>query len=124
MRYTVHYPMDEPTVLDAGSTNDLEEAGRIYLSSAGASDIYDNHERRWIHPEIEINCVVEAYRKSYRRQQWHKAIAELSPIAVIVPLGTIGHVITGDGLGFGIGVALGFFIGWRLQTKLKRRWGV
>lgn len=58
-RYQVMYPVDvghEP-----GSSDDLEDAGRIYLAVSGASDIYDRQERRYINPEAEIKCVAEAF---------------------------------------------------------------
>lgn len=71
-RYVVQYPsgaMDYPGLMHPGESDDLEEAGRIYLSVAGASDVYDRQERRFVNPEQEIDCVAEAYAAWHREQR-------------------------------------------------------
>lgn len=63
-RYEVQYPtgaLDYPGVSNPGTFDDLEDAGRCYLSVPGATDIYDRLERRYVNPEQEIDCVAEAF---------------------------------------------------------------
>jgi hypothetical protein len=66
-RYQVLYPADVGH--HPGESDDLEEAGRIYLGIPGASDIYDRQERRYINPEVEVECVAEAFEKWHREQE-------------------------------------------------------
>lgn len=60
-RYEVMFPIDIGS--SPGSSDDLEEAGRIFLGTSGATDIYDHEERRFVSPEEEIDCVAEAFEK-------------------------------------------------------------
>lgn len=47
----------------------LEEAGRAYLGTPGACDIYDTVERRFINPELEIDCVAESWENWWWSQR-------------------------------------------------------
>lgn len=61
------------------STNDLEEAGRVYLESGSwddaatdgvfAREVFDRDIGQPLHPERDIPCVLGARQKWYWRQQ-------------------------------------------------------
>lgn len=69
-RYQVRYPTDgDGTITQPGSFDNLEDAGRCYLATSGATDIWDREEQRFIDPEAEVDCVADAYHKWW----WEKA---------------------------------------------------
>ena len=63
----------------SASYTDLETAGRAYLSTPGACDIYDTVKRRFIHPEEEIDCVAKAWEDWWWSQRvwWARLLHKL-----------------------------------------------
>lgn len=56
-------------------TDDLEEAGNLLLKTPGAVDVYDQVERRFLVPELEIDVVADFYERWYREQHpWWKRL--------------------------------------------------
>lgn len=57
----------------------LEEAGQAYLSLPGACDIYDTAEKRFIHPEVEIDGVAKAWEDWWWSQRvwWARLLHKL-----------------------------------------------
>lgn len=70
----LRYRVECAAGLSVGGSNDLEEAGRMYLGLPGASDILDLDTRELVPPE-KIPCVAKAYEKRYwSTQPWRRRV--------------------------------------------------